>query len=395
AKTVEDQSANFAILDQIAALDWISENINVFGGDADNITIFGESAGGHNVATLITSQRAAGKFERAIIQSGSFQSVTLEEAETGTPLSAAPIADKLLGATVTAEGLRSIPLDEFFAAYTVDIPPHEFEPPRIIEDGVVVPEGGVMSALGSQETFNAVPIMTGTNRDETKLFNILDDRLVRWRFGRIPRARDPDVYDAVSEYQSRMWRVSAVEKPAARMAESGHAEVYAYRFDWDDAGKVFGADFGRLFGAAHGLEIPFVFGQFRFLGSADRWVFTKENASERLALSSEMMSYWGEFARSGAPGRGTTGDLPEWRPWSSGAEAPALMFFDSQSGGGTRIEESADSARMVAEDLFADDRLEDEDLTCTVYEATRYWNPELETHDLGGCLDASLTSEAE
>ncbi|MEL7452750.1 MAG: carboxylesterase family protein, partial [Pseudomonadota bacterium] len=211
AETENDESANFAILDQIAALDWLAGNIATFGGNPENITIFGESAGGHDVAALLSSPKAAGKFHKAIIQSGSFASASLEDAETGGPMAGQAIATKLLGEEVTAQALRTVPIADLYAAYGDNLDTEEWEPPRIIEDGIVLPEGDMLDAFASPDTFNAVPIMTGTNKDETKLFNILDDRLVRWRFGRIPRARNLNVYNAVAEYQSRMWRVSAVD----------------------------------------------------------------------------------------------------------------------------------------------------------------------------------------
>ena len=81
ADTFEDTSANFGTLDLIASLKWVRDNITAFGGDPDRVTIFGESAGGHNVATLLGSPLAEGLFHQAIIQSGSFDSVSVSDAE--------------------------------------------------------------------------------------------------------------------------------------------------------------------------------------------------------------------------------------------------------------------------------------------------------------------------
>ena len=395
AETEADASANFATLDQIAALDWLAENARAFGGDPANITVFGESAGGHNVAALLGSPRAAGKFHKAIIQSGSFRSESLEDAETGGPKAGAPIATKLVGNDEKADDLRAVSVDQLFAAYGDNLDTEEWEPPRIIEDGIVIPASGLEAAFASPDTFNSVPIITGTNKDETKLFNILSDELVRWRFGAIPRARDKNIYNAVSEYQSRMWRVAAVDRPAAAMIAGGHEDVFAYRFDWDEAGSAWGANFAELFGAAHGLEIPFVFGQFQFLGDADKWVFTKKNEPGRLALNDAMMAYWAEFARSGQPGNGKSGDLPEWTAWSIDTDTPNIMLFDSPQSGGPQMAASRESVAMVAADLFADPRLESNATTCQVYGATVYWNPDLEAHDSLGCLASYNASAAE
>ncbi|MEM7660927.1 MAG: carboxylesterase family protein [Pseudomonadota bacterium] len=395
AKTTDDRSANFAILDQIAALDWLSENVSHFGGDADNITIFGESAGGHDVVSLLGSPKAAGKFHKAIIQSGSFRSVSLEDAESGGERAGGPIARKLAGDTVTAEALRAVSVDELFRAYGENLDTEEWDPPRIIEDGIVIPEGGLRAAFDSPDTFNAVPIISGTNKDETKLFNLLQPELVRWRFGRIPRARNRNIYNAVAEYQSRMWRVSAVDEPLNSIVAGGHTDLYAYRFDWDEAGRAWGANFAELFGAAHGLEIPFVFGQFRFLGDADKWVFTDKNEPGRLALNDAMMAYWAEFARTGSPGTGGTDTLPDWSAWSTEADARNIILFDSPDAGGPRMIASQESAEGVAADLFADSRLTTTDATCRVYLATVYWNENLADHDAEGCLASTTALSAE
>ncbi|MEM9278362.1 MAG: carboxylesterase family protein [Pseudomonadota bacterium] len=385
AKTPDDRSANFAILDQIAALDWLKENIQTFGGNPENITVFGESAGGHNIAALLASPKAKGKFDKAIIQSGIFRSVSLKAAKEGHPRSGNKIAGKLVGNTVTADALRKVPVKDVFDAYGLKDIVTNWSPPRIIEDGIVVPTGGIMNALNSKTTFNAVPVMTGTNRDETKLFNILNPDLVGWWLWLIPYAHDQDFYDALSEYESRMWRVSAVDKPAKAMISAGHYAVYAYRFDWDESGTAYGSDFAKLFGAAHALEIPFVMGHFRFLGKADKWVFTPENEKERLQLSSDMMAYWGEFARNGKPGNGGKPELPRWESWAVEQEKPNIVIFDSQTSGGTRFVEDREKTSTIAEELFADQRLENSEETRFVYEKALYWNAEMAQFNRENC----------
>lgn len=385
AETPEDGSANFAILDQIAALDWLKKNARQFGGNPENITVFGESAGGHNIAALLASPKAKGKFQKAIIQSGLFKSLTLEEARKTHPRASETIAARVLGEDVTATRLRGATVADLFDALGDKGIVTSWAPPRIIEDGIVVPFGGIMNALKSRATYNAVPVITGTNRDETKLFNVINDELVGWWFYLAPYARDPELYNALAEYESRMWRVMAVDKPANAMVASGHDQVYAYRFDWDEAGSVFGADFSQLFGAAHALEIPFVMGQFRFLGDADKWVFTEENATERFELSSAMMRYWAEFARSGEPSNGGDGSLPQWPAWSGPQGDASLIVFDSASSDGLRIINREEKTEQIARELFADPRLETKEETCLVYRKTLFWNPRLSEFNDGRC----------
>ena len=372
AETELDRSANFGNLDHIAALNWIGANIQTFGGNPENITIFGESAGGHDVVALLASPKAAGLFHKAIIQSGSFRSMPLDEAEQTDPLSATAIAAKLLGGSAqsdAATALRAVPVSDIFAAYESEDGESDLNLPRIIQDGIVLPSTPMRDAFQSTATFNAVPIITGSNKDETKLWNIMDERLVKWRFGIIPVARDPEFYDTVSEYPSRMWRATAVDGPAADMASGGHRDVWTYRFDWDEGRKYWGADFAQLFGAAHSLEIPFVMGQFRFLGDADKYIFTKQNAEERFHLSSVMMRHWANFARSGNPGG-------EWQRWSP--DGDNIMLFDSISGGGVRMIADNETSERIVRDLQNDASVTESE-RCLVAFATRWWSEDPDT----------------
>lgn len=169
-----DAAANFALLDQIAALEWVQANAAQFGGDASNVTIFGESAGGHNVAGLMASPLAEGLFHRAIIQSGSFVSVPLDEARTGGEFSATAAANRFAGAEASADAIRTAPLQAVYDAYAGEGLGDGL--PRMIQDGVTIPSRPMAQAFSDPDNFNAVPIITGTNRDEMKLFNILDPR---------------------------------------------------------------------------------------------------------------------------------------------------------------------------------------------------------------------------
>lgn len=371
-ETELDRSANFGNLDHIAALEWIKANAAAFGGNAGNVTIFGESAGGHDVVALLASPKAKGLFQKAIIQSGSFESSSLEEAETTHALSGTNTVARLFGdaseQTDIAAKLRNVSVEELFAAYKNSLSEDDQELPRIIQDGVVLPSTPMREAFNSQSTFNAVPIITGTNKDETKLWNIFDERLVKWRFGAIPIARDQKFYNTVSNYPSRMWRANSVDRPAEAMVRGGHSDVWTYRFDWDEGRKYLGADFAQLFGAAHSLEIPFMMGNFQFLGEADKYIFTAQNAPERLALSDTMMRHWANFARSGAPG----GD---WTKWSS--DAANIYLLDSQAGGGTRMVNDKESPARIFDELKADETVTEEQ-RCIVYFALRWWvdNPE-------------------
>lgn len=389
----DDASANFGTLDQIRALEWIRDDITSFGGDPGRVTIFGESAGGQNVAALLASPRATGLFQRAIVQSGSFRTEPLaiaEGAEGDRPASGRAVAARIVGdgQPVTAAALRAAPVKDVFAAYQRP-GGDDLDPIRVIADGVVLPPEGILSVIDRPAAYNAVPVITGTNQDEMKLFNALNPELVKWVFGKLPKPRDPAYFAAVSRYPSRMWRANSVDGPAAAMTNGGNASVWAYRFDWDEEGKLLVTDLGQLLGSGHSLEIPFVFGHFKLLGSFDRYAFTKKNAPGRIALSDAMMSYWVNFAATGAPGRGVDGKLPEWKPWSSAPSADRLMLFDSPRGGGVRMSPDLESGQRIVAELMADKTLKTDAQRCEIFARVSRDNPELKGLDGGKCARPS------
>jgi para-nitrobenzyl esterase len=363
ARTHEDATACFATLDLIASLKWVRHNIDAFGGDPDNVTIFGASAGGHNVVTLLASPMAKGLFHRAIVQSGAFDSISIAAAQgdEGAVLNPSTRIAEALNAS-TAEGLRALPVVELLGAYErgrgfVDVP-------RVIQDGVVLPEGRLRDAFASVATFNTVPIMLGTTRDEMKLFYASDDRLTKKKLGILVIPRDQNAWDAMTGYLARIWRIRAVDEPARMMGAAGHDDVYAYRFDWDDGGRFLAMDFGTLFGAAHGFEIPFVFNRFRHLGDADRFLFQKKTREDRERLSRAMGAYWSAFARDGIPsGPG----LPAWAKY--GEAGGSFLRLDTDNDSGIEVVQGADSLEAMVSDLNDDSRID----SCHVVEEMSKW----------------------
>lgn len=374
ARDPRDAAANFALLDQIAALEWVRDNIAQFGGDASRVTIFGESAGGHNVAGLLASPLASGLFHRAIIQSGGVESVSWASASGTEPGAANPAHD--IARAIAPDGdvatLRNAPLQAVYDAYRGDDGAPFLDLPRMIEDGVTLPQDGLANAFASPDTFNAVPVITGSNRDEMKLFNLFRDDLVKRYFGVLFLSSDREFYEIMSEYQGRAWRILAVDEVAGRMIDGGHGDVWAYRFDWDEAGTaLFVMDLSHLLGAAHAMEIPFVFNHFEFFGRLDGVIFNNANAAGREALAAAMGAYWAEFARTGEPGTGGPTNLTEWPRWRSDG---LLMRFDSPPANGQEIITGTDSMERLEADLMDDDRLSAEQ-RCIVASAIADWRP--------------------
>jgi len=371
----EDKGSNFGTLDLIAALKWIKSNAEAFGGNPDNVTIFGESAGGHNVSTLLASPLAKGLFHQAIIQSGSFDSITIDEAQGlsgDEPNPSLAVTERLGG----PDKLRTASLSEVFDAYERDGGGY-LSLPRIVQDGVVIPKATLRETFGQARKFNQVPTISGINRDEMKLFYLFDDRLTETKFGKFIVAKDQDFYDAASDYSSRIWRIRSVDMPLAMMTSAGHEEVYAYRFDWDEGGKIFWMDLSKVLGAAHSLEIPFVFNRFKLLGEADAVMFKDKTHETRQTLSRAMGKYWADFARTGKPSS-------EWPNFGSGAN---VLIFDSVNDGGIRVEQGADSEGKIANELKADKRLS-EPQRCEIAKGLVDWMPDMAVQfaDLPSCL---------
>jgi para-nitrobenzyl esterase len=359
-----DAAANFALLDQIAALEWIQANAAQFGGDAGNVTIFGESAGGHNVVSLLASPLAEGLFHRAIIQSGSFRSAELDEARSNPQYGAVPAAERFAGPDADAAAIRATDLEAVYQTYMGESGMLELA--TIIRDGVTIPPTPLKDAFASTDTFSAVPIITGTTRDEMKLFNAFDPELSSRLLGVIFRSRDRDLYDTTAEYQSRVWRAQAVDEAANAMTAAGHADVWAYRFDWDEGGTMFFMDFSHLLGAAHAMEIPFVFNHFTFFGRLDPALFNDDNAAGRSALAGSMGAYWAAFARTGDPGEAGG---PDWPAWESDG---VLMRFDSPADGGPEVITGPDSVEQILTDLAEDASLNTAE-RCMVFHRLESW----------------------
>lgn len=378
-----DASGNYGLLDLIAALQWVQRNIAAFGGDPGNVTIFGESAGGTNVFALLLSPLAHGLFHRAIVQSGGLRFSSPERGEDPTePHSSARVIADWLGRAATSGQLESVERAHEdlpnLAARLRQIPASEllslYEPqdsgmirmPLLFRDGVVLPREEAIVLL-EQGRYHQVPVILGTNRDEMKLFFSQVPDLVRWRLWLFPRIRDVRLYELFSEYASKMWKATGADEPAERMRLVQGPSVFVYRFDWDELPRRFGVDLGMLLGAAHGFEIPFVFGHFD-LGRASGLLFTRENEPGRIALSQAMMSYWAEFAWHGNPARGRERQLPLWLAWDEAEpDSAKFIIFDTQDGGGIRMASDVVRRLELLDRVEQDPRFQSQSERCSLY----------------------------
>jgi para-nitrobenzyl esterase len=329
-------SANCGQLDQIAALKRVRDNSEAFGGDPDNVTIFGESAGASAVVTLMAMPAARGLFHRVIAQSGTGLALAPEQASLLTEIFLSELglnpgeaqrlwdisAEKLLKAQTSV-------LARLQNNFNLRFRPTIDEPTLPRQSLEVVSKGGARD----------ISLMVGNNRDEMKLFKdhknlkpISDSDLekivegLRGKeirtaaadlIGTYKRSRaehglpfdNRDIEDAIlSDLRFRL--------PALRLADA-HGRAYVYLFTWESPALR-----GAL-GSCHALEMPFVFGtgnhpmEQRFVGAgpeADR-------------LSQKMMDSWIAFARTGDPNHE---ELNGWEPYES--QNRTTMIFNRQPG---------------------------------------------------------------
>ncbi len=320
--------SNLGLLDQVAALKWVKENISAFGGDPDNITIFGESAGANSVLSLLTSPETKGLFHKAIVQSGAELSVTNKQ-------KAAAEAKEFLQLLGISENeiykLRRLSIDTLLAAserlfqkrvknkedvmFFIPVSGTEFLP--------FIPLDAIQQGIAKD-----IPMLIGTNRDEANLFAKMKPAAITpeeetvenylERNGMKPFAKQ--LLSLYPEYPSRNSILAMItdgifQIPSIRIADaqSNFASTYSYRFDWTSFPiRLIGL------GACHGMELPFVFNTFHS-GAGKRIIKAASNRRVH-KLSKEMQKSWSNFAHTGKPDN-------NWQPYDT--KNRSTLIFDN------------------------------------------------------------------
>jgi para-nitrobenzyl esterase len=332
----DDGTPNCGLLDQIAALEWVRDNIDAFGGDPANVTIAGESAGAMSVGTLLSMPRAEGLFRRAIAESGAAHRVI----DTMTARRSSSQLAERLGVEPTVDSLAVVPWERLLAASIElkgDLMAHpdperwgfevvaSFLPWQPVIDGDVVPERPIdRIAAGAS---GGVDVVVGSNTEDWKMFRVLGGDLERVTddvltgpvevHGYLAAAAYGLPDGALAAYRAMYPGVSpgellaAIETdwwcriPGLRLAEAhaGDREeeptgvrggTWMYEFAWPSPA------FGGLLGACHALEIPFVFDTLD-LGPR-QMVGALLGPEPPQVLATEMHGAWVRFAATGDPG---------------------------------------------------------------------------------------------
>jgi len=331
-----DSSSNFGTLDIIQALHWVQDNIGQFGGDKNNVTIFGESAGGHNVYTMLASPLAKGLFHKAIAQSGYTISNSLENAYNDkaansyvTKGSWQVVEDLLVKQQGSSQQsfsteqlrrlLKYVDAREFIGLYSrgdkIDYIP------LTTADGIVIPKQGLLATLADPQYAKDIPVIAGANKDEVTLWLGLHRYFINVGYPLTkllpPRMtiKDPQLYKFWVRVRSQAWKARGVDEPLDALELAGYDNLYAYRFDWDDQVKSFFADFPNIIGAAHGTDISFVTGDFKY-GPITSYIYPE--GAERDQMQRTVMNVWGDFAQSATPDKSLSFD---WQAYNSADKA--------------------------------------------------------------------------
>ena len=375
----DDQTSNFGTLDIVMALKWVKNNINSFGGDSSNVTIFGESAGGHNVLSLLVSHKAKGLFHKAISMSGYTTSISTIDAyspskESSTSkFSSQNVVNQIIkrkekqlnhikdNHEKIREMLLNIPAEEFFQIYTERKPYEEI--PLLTSDGVVIPKIGLKKSLSDSSYVNIVPTIAGSNRDEVKLWLGTANYFVDLNFSligsilNIPKVelKNEDSFEAFNYYRSSAWKIRGVDVPLRSLAYAGNNNLYAYRYDWDDHRRLVVADFKQLIGAAHATEIPILLGNTDLVGGYPLSDLIYPPSFSKRFTSKNMMNYWTNFAKTGKPG--ISSNKIQWEKYSASAKESKYIILDKRKN--LKMVSDNISFKSLKSELLNDKRLSD------------------------------------
>ena len=328
-------SGNAGLLDLVAALQWVHDNIEAFGGDPSNVTIFGQSGGGGKVSTLMATPSAAGLFHKAIVQSGSM--LRTMESKYSRRIGAEVL--RRLGLTPSqVDRLKTIPYEQLLAAGEKAVAQVRAEAEKegistFIFGWAPTVDGNVLPAQPfdpqAPEQSRDIPLLVGTTLHEfttstyVPFFRTVTEEqaveVLRKKYGERTDEFLAALRKAYPDYQPKdlvdidfVFRPGAVEQARLKAAQQG-APVYMYLFGWESPVM------DGMLRSTHCMEIPFVF------DNTERHASMTGGGREAQALADKMSDAWLNFARTGNPG---VESLPAWEAYTP--QSGATMYFDNE-----------------------------------------------------------------
>jgi len=293
-----NQTGNFGLEDEIMALQWVKDHISSYGGDPENITYFGESAGGAHVSYLIASPKSRGLFDRSIIQSGAYNLFNWTSKDKARELG---VKTQTILTAPNLQAMKNYPAESLLAA-SISLN-HPFRPNI---DGELLPNN--LTQLFEEGSFNNVDLMIGSNKNEEYMY--VDETVTENDINRLIESYYPEQKDKLislldlADPRLGMDHLTTNQETlcpsvfiARSLAKNGN-NVYQYHFTRMREGS-------EKILSYHGAEIPYVF------NTHDEWLPTNEDDDQ---LTEVMMEYWVEFAKKGTP---NSINNPTWKEFGT------------------------------------------------------------------------------
>lgn len=340
-------SGNFAMLDIKLTLEWVQNNIEAFGGDKQNVTLSGFSAGARDALNCVISPAMKGLFHKVISFSGGMTTCSVREGRRWSNQKLAKILvrrgrfsnqkralkyvkrigkkklNKLLYSLSDKEvkkmaGATSLRLTNF---------------PQNFRDGKVIPKAGF--DVLEYGDYNRVPMILGSNNSEfaNVSYKTLHRILVKNPKTFKNRAQFYRLLKKSKEYGSKLQTSFYLERLANKLSiDPYHEDFYTYRFKWGEDRRVVGANYARYVGAIHGMDVDFLLGRYKKgeAGTSDS-IYTRANLPGRQALTSVMRQYVSNFCHTGNPnGIDGQGNVPvQWEKWRRVPGSKRIMTFSA------------------------------------------------------------------